>query len=105
VGHVVKGVAEYATTVSSGCRIPVPEDDGVGKLPERRSEDDEKCRRHDQSVFIHRKVVVDAVKEEMQRNTNTVIWKVSVLVSSDQCGQGGAHTHPGGIDNGAARIR
>jgi hypothetical protein len=65
VSHIVERVAEYTTTVGSGCRIPVPEDDCVSELPERRSEDNEKCGRHDQSVLVHRKVVVDAMKEEM----------------------------------------
>lgn len=65
VGHVVARVSEYATTISSCRRIPVPEDDSVCELPERCREGDEKRRWHDQSVFVHREVVVDAVKEEM----------------------------------------
>jgi hypothetical protein len=74
MGHVIESVSKYAAAVSSGRGVPVPEDDSMGKLPEWRCECDKKCWWHDKSVFVHRKVVVDAVKKEMQGNANAVIW-------------------------------
>jgi hypothetical protein len=78
VGHVIACVAKDATTISGQRGIPIPEYDGMCKLPEWRCKDDEKRRRHDKSVFIHWQVVVDAVEEEMQRDAHTVIWQVAV---------------------------
>jgi hypothetical protein len=65
VGHVIESVSKYATTVSSRGRIPIPKDDSMCKLPERRGKYDEQCRRHDMPVFVHGKVVVNAVKKKM----------------------------------------
>jgi hypothetical protein len=65
VCHVVKGVAEHTASVRSCCCIPVVEEDSVRKLPERRRERGKQRRWHDESVFVHRKVVMDAVEEEM----------------------------------------
>jgi hypothetical protein len=74
VRHVVAGIAKDATTVRSRSRVPVPEDDSMRKLPKGCSEQDKQRRRHDKSVLIHGKVVVDTVEEEMQRDANTVVW-------------------------------
>lgn len=45
--HVVANVAKNTTTVHSRGSVPVIEEDGVGEVPERRSEKYEKRRRHD----------------------------------------------------------
>lgn len=47
VSQVVECVAEHTTTVRSGCRVPVVEEHGVCKLPERRRKRCEQRRRHD----------------------------------------------------------
>jgi hypothetical protein len=74
VRHVVASVAKDATTVRSCGRIPVPEDDSVRKFPEGCGEHDKQRGRHDKPVLIHREVMVDAVEEKMQGDTNAVVW-------------------------------
>lgn len=59
--HVVACVAKDASTISCQSCIPIPKYNGVCKFPERCSKCDEEGRRHDQSVFVHRKVMMDAV--------------------------------------------
>lgn len=76
MGHVIASVSKYAAAVSSSCRIPIPEDDGVCEFPERCGKRDKKCRRHDKPILVHGKVVVDAVEEEMQGDTDTIVWQV-----------------------------
>jgi hypothetical protein len=65
MGHVVTSVSEDAAAVRSQRSRPVPEDDGMCEFPEGCGKRDEKCRRHDKSVFVHREIVVDAMEEEM----------------------------------------
>jgi hypothetical protein len=65
MGHVIESVSEYATTESSSCCVPVPEDEGMCEFPERRGKYDKECRWHDKSVLVHGKVVVNAMKEKM----------------------------------------
>jgi hypothetical protein len=77
VCHVVAGVSKDATAVGSQGGIPVPENDGVCELPERCRKDDEECRWHDEPVPIHGKVVVNAVKQEVEGNGEAVIRKVT----------------------------
>lgn len=98
VGHVVKGVAEDTAAEGSRGGVPVEEEDGVGKLPEGSSQDDEEGGRHDKAVLVHGQVVVDAVKEEMGSNADAVIGKVArkeawlVLVFDCRCDLDG-NTH------------
>jgi hypothetical protein len=49
----------------------------VCEFPERRREDDEERRGHYEPVPVHRKVVVDAVKEEVQGDSEAVVGKVA----------------------------
>jgi hypothetical protein len=81
VGHIIASVAKDAAAIRSQCRIPVPEDDGVGKFPERRGERGKKRRWHDKPVLVHREVMMNTVKEEMQGEANSVVWKMPVIVS------------------------
>ena len=75
--HVVAGVSKDTTAVSSQSSVPVPKDDCVCKFPERRREDDEERRWHDEPVPVHGKVVVGAVKEEVQGDSEAVVGKVA----------------------------
>jgi len=53
VGQVVADIAENATAVHSCGYAPVPEEEGVGELPERRRKGNEQSRRHHEPVAIH----------------------------------------------------
>jgi len=65
VGQIVADIAEDAAAVYGYGSIPVVEENGVGKLPEGGCQCYKKSRRHDESVLVHREVVMDAVKEKM----------------------------------------
>lgn len=76
VRQVVAHVAEDAAAVRNETSVPVPEDDGLGKLPEWRSKGGEESRRHDKAILVHGKVVVDAVKHKVQSDANAVVGEV-----------------------------
>jgi hypothetical protein len=85
VRQVVANVAEDAATEYSGGHVPVKVEDGVRETPERSGKDDEEGRWHDQAVLVHRKVVMNAMKEEMGGDADTVVGKVTnVLLASAQ---------------------
>jgi hypothetical protein len=83
VRHVVAGVSKDTTAVSSRSRVPVPADDSVCELPERRSQDNKKCRRHDQPVLVHGKIVVNAVEKEMESEADAIIGQMPVEISAE----------------------
>lgn len=47
VRQVIADIAEDTATVSSNRSVPMPEDEGMGHLPEWGCENDEERRRHD----------------------------------------------------------
>ena len=75
--QVVANISKYATTEDCGGNRPVPMEDCMCQLPEWSCKDEEQCRRHDQSEFIHWKVVVDAMKQEMEGESNSVVREES----------------------------
>lgn len=77
VCQVVDDVASDTTTEGGSAHVPVGIEDGVRKLPEWKSERDEECWRHDETVSIHWQVVVNAVKEEMSSKSKAVVRKVA----------------------------
>lgn len=52
--HVVEDVAKDATAVSCHGAVPVPEDDGVCKVPEGVGERHKESWRHDKAILVHR---------------------------------------------------
>ena len=74
MGQVVAHVAEDATAVDGDGGVPVVEEDGVCELVEGGGEDDKEGGRHDEAVPVHRKIVVDAVKEEVRCYADSVVW-------------------------------
>lgn len=76
--HIVADVAKNTTTVHSRGSVPVIEEDGVGEVPERRSEKYEERGRHDQAQPVHGKVMVDTVKQEVQRDGHTIVGKMII---------------------------
>lgn len=49
----------------------------MGEVPEGRSENDEERGRHDESVLVHGKVMVNTMKQEMESDEDPVIGKVT----------------------------
>lgn len=60
--------------------LPRVAEQGMGELPERGGQDDKQGRWHDEAVFIHREVVVDAVEEEVEGDADAVVREVVVNV-------------------------
>lgn len=54
MGHVVADVTENTAAEDSSGNGPVPVEDGVGQLPERRGKCEEECGWHNKSQPIHR---------------------------------------------------
>lgn len=77
VGHVVANVSENASAVHQHCCIPVVEKDDVRKFVKWSGQDHKQSGRHDQPIFIHWKIVVDSMQEEMERDSDSVIRKKS----------------------------
>lgn len=82
MSHVVKDVAEDASREDGSGHEPIPVEDSVCELPERRGQDDKQSRRHDEAIFVHRQVVVNAMKEEMSSDANTVVRDIAVATIS-----------------------
>lgn len=78
VRHVVADVPKQTAAEAGGPRVPVVEEDGVGEGPERRAEDAEQGRGHDEAVLVHGEVVVNSMKQEMQRNSYSVVGKIAI---------------------------
>jgi hypothetical protein len=76
--HVVADVTKYSTAVHRGGSIPVVREDGVSESIEWRCEDYEQRWRHDKTVSIHRKIVVNSVEKEVQADPDTVIGEITI---------------------------
>jgi hypothetical protein len=50
----------------------------VGELPERGGKEDEESGREHEAVAIHRKVVMDTMKDEMEGDAYAIVGQVSV---------------------------
>lgn len=48
-------------------------------LPERSGQKNEKRWRHNQSVFVHGKIVVNAVEKEVECDSDAIVWEVANL--------------------------
>lgn len=78
VRQIVTDVAEDATTVDRRCHVPIPEEKGMSKLPERCRECYEQSRRHDESVLVHGQIMMDAMKQEVESDANTIVGKITI---------------------------
>lgn len=81
VGKVVADVSEDTSTVGCHSSIPVVEKDGMSNLPERSSQSGKESRRHNQTVSIHRKIMVNTMENEMQTDTYSVVGEVAGMIS------------------------
>lgn len=75
VRQIVANVAENTSAVDSRGSVPTVRKYPVRELVERRGENNEQGRRHDQAVLVHGQVVMDAVEKEVCSDTNTVVRK------------------------------
>ena len=76
MGQIVANVAEDAAAVDRDRDVPVPVEDEVGEAVEGCGEHDEEGGRHDEAEFVHGEVVVDAVEEEVQGDTNAIVREI-----------------------------
>jgi hypothetical protein len=73
VRQVIADVPEDATAKRCYSRVPVVIDDTVCEFPERCGEDEEHGGWHDEAVSVHGKIVVNAVEEEVKRDSDTIV--------------------------------
>lgn len=78
VRQVVADIAKDAAAVDGRAEVPVVREDDTGQLPEWCGQHNEERGGHDQTVLVHRQVVVDAVEEEVEGDANSVVRKVAI---------------------------
>jgi len=76
--QIVANVAKYTTTVHCNSSIPIIEENGMSKFPEWSRDDYEHGWWHDEAIFVHGKVMVNAMEKEMECNADTVIREVFI---------------------------
>jgi len=79
--EIVADVSKDTATVGCTSSIPVVEEYSMCKLPERSSQSSEERRRHDKTILVHREIMMDAVKDEMKCDSNTVVGQIAIKVS------------------------
>ena len=80
VRQVIADVAKYATTEHRRRHIPVPVEDDVREPVEGCGEDNEECGRHDEAQLVHWEVVMYAMQEEVQSDSDAVVGEVPLAV-------------------------
>jgi hypothetical protein len=65
MSEIVTHISKDAAAEDGCCGVPVVEEDCVGELPEGRCECNEEGGWHDQSIFVHGKVMMDTMEEKM----------------------------------------
>jgi hypothetical protein len=65
VRKIVADISKDTSTVGCYCSIPVVAEDGMSHPPERSSQKSEENGRHNKTVLIHGKIMVDTVEEKM----------------------------------------
>lgn len=78
MGHVITDISKDTTTVRQHTGIPVVVEDRMRQLPKWSSKNDEQGRGHHKSIFVHGQVVMDAMQEEVQGDTNSVVREKSI---------------------------
>lgn len=80
VRQIVADVAKETTGKGSGSSMPAVRKDGMCKMPERVSQDHKERGRHDEAILVHGEIVMNAMKQEVQRNAYTVVGQIVVKV-------------------------
>jgi len=73
MGQVVANVPKNTTAINHQGSMPVVREDGMCEFIKRGGKDDEESRGHHQPVSIHRKIVVNTMKEKVQRKSNSIV--------------------------------
>jgi hypothetical protein len=73
MGEIVANIAKYAATEDGCCGVPIVEEDCVCEFPEGCCESNEECRWHNESIFVHWKVMMNAMEKEMECEAYTVV--------------------------------
>lgn len=87
MGEIIADIPKDAATEYRRGRVPVVIEDCVCQLPERSSQKHEQCRWHNKTILIHREIVVDTMKQEVQSKTDTVVRKPVVNVEEESVHQ------------------
>jgi hypothetical protein len=78
---IVADISEDTSTVGCYCSIPVVEKNGMSQLPERSSQSSEESGRHNKTVPVHGKIMVDTVKDKMKTDSYSIIGQVAGRIS------------------------
>lgn len=73
---IIAYVPKDSTTVHSHRGIPIIVEDCMSEFPEGCGEDDEEGGWHDEAIFVHGKVMVDAMKEKVGGDADAIIGQV-----------------------------
>jgi hypothetical protein len=73
VCQVVAYISKDTTTIHGSTHVPILPEDGVRQFPKRSGKSHEQCWRHNKPKPIHRKVMVNAVNEEVSRYEDSII--------------------------------
>lgn len=73
VRQVIADVAKNSATKYSYCSVPIVEENCMCELVERCCESNKEGRWHNEPVFVHWEIMVDAVKEEVCCDANSII--------------------------------
>lgn len=65
VSHIVHHVTKDSSAIASQSCIDIVKEYRLSYRPERNSKQDEQCRRHHQTIFVHWQVVMNTMKNEM----------------------------------------
>lgn len=75
--EIVTNISEYGTTEDICSGRPIVEENHMSESPKRCGKSKKQCRRHHQSQFVHRQIVMNPVKQKMCGQSDSVIRKVS----------------------------
>lgn len=78
MGQIVTNISEDTTTENTDGHVPVPVEHKVRQMPKWCREYNKQCWRHHKTKFVHRKKVMNSMKQEMHCNAYTVIWHFSI---------------------------
>ena len=103
MGQVIADVAKDTAAVYQQRRMPVVKENSMSQLPERRRQHDEQSRGHHKSIPVHRQVMVNAVKKEVEAKSNTIVREPtgSLLDATGRWDKAGKHTRRYGTKTGA----
>lgn len=73
MGQIVADVPKDTAAVYQQRRVPIVKEDRMSQLPERRRQHDKQSRGHHESIPVHRQVMMDPVKQEVETESNSIV--------------------------------